>query len=168
MHNPGTTWLLAELKRGGGPVADWNLKQQSFSTFLPLEEVTIRHARKFTRTLRPLFPGYIFVGATSERHHLRSVNSTYGVKRLVTFRDAPAIVPLDVISKLMLRCDASGKLLPPRFLKPGDQVRLTSGPFAEFVATVETIAPDRRVWVLLELMGVTTRVAVPAEGLRLL
>jgi len=66
----------------------------------------------------------------------------------------------------MLRCDASGKLLPPRLLKPGDQVTLTTGPFTDFVATIETIAPDRRVWVLLEFMGGETRVAVSAEQLR--
>jgi len=34
------------------------------------------------------------------------------------------------------------------------------------VATIETIAPDRRVWVLIEIMGGETRVAVSAEQLR--
>jgi len=41
-----------------------------------------------------------------------------------------------------------------------DPVRLTSGAFAEFVATVEKISPGQRVWVLLDLMGRTARVAV--------
>lgn len=57
-------------------------------------------------------------------------------------------MPLDLVSQLMLRCDAKGKLLPPKLLKPGDQVTLTKGPFANFVAEVEKIAPDRRVCVL--------------------
>ncbi|MDA0962703.1 MAG: hypothetical protein O2898_07275 [Proteobacteria bacterium] len=78
----------------------------------------------------------------------------------------PTAVPLDLVSQLMLRCDAKGKLLPPKLLKPGDQVMLTKGPFANFVAEVETIAPDQRVWVLMEIMGGQTRVAVGADQLR--
>ena len=74
-------------------------------------------------------------------------------------------MPLALVSQLMLRCDSSGKLLPPRLLKPGDQVRITSGPLAEFVAEVEAMAPDRRVFVLMELMGGQTRVAVKADQL---
>ena len=75
-------------------------------------------------------------------------------------------MPLDLVSQLMLRCDAKGKLLPPKLLKPGDQVTLTKGPFVNFVAAVEKIAPDRRVWVLMELMGGQTRFAVGADQLR--
>ncbi|MGB7431922.1 MAG: hypothetical protein WA921_05585 [Ahrensia sp.] len=66
----------------------------------------------------------------------------------------------------MLRCDAKGKLLPPKLLKLGDQVTLTKGPFANFVAEVEKIAPDRRVCVLMEIMGGQTRFAVEADQLR--
>jgi transcriptional antiterminator RfaH len=66
----------------------------------------------------------------------------------------------------MLRCDTDGKLLPPKMLKSGDQVRLTSGPFADFVVTIENIAPDRRVCVLMDIMGGQTRVAVGADQLR--
>jgi transcriptional antiterminator RfaH len=51
-------------------------------------------------------------------------------------------------------------------LQPGDAVRLASGPFAEFVATVEKISPDQRVWVLLDLMGRTARMAVKSEALQ--
>ena len=87
----------------------------------------------------------IFVAFDPDRRRWQAINSPLGVKRLVAF----------------------GKLLPPRFLAPGDRVRLTAGPFANFVATVEQIAPARRVWVLLDLMGQLTRVAVPADGLRM-
>lgn len=75
-------------------------------------------------------------------------------------------MPMDLVSQLMLRCNAKGRLLPPKLLKPGDQVTLTKGPFANFVAEVEKIAPDRRVWVLMEIMGGQTRVAVGADQLR--
>ncbi len=168
MHDRGASWFLAQLKPNCVSIAERNLKRQGFRTFLPMEEGTVRRRGRFTPALLPLFPGYIFVSLDTAAAQWRAVNSTYGVTKLVSFGAAPAPVPLDLVSQLMLRCDASGKLLPPKLLKPGDQVRITTGPFAEFVAEVEKIAPDRRVWVLMEIMGGETRVAVKAGHLRMI
>lgn len=162
-----TSWFLAQLKPNCGSIADRNLKQQGFQTFLPIEDGTKRMRGKFVTAPRPLFPGYIFVAFNVGAGHWRTINSTDGITRLVSFGKVPASVPLDIVSQLMQRCDASGRLLPPKPLKPGDQVRLISGPFADFVATIEAIAPERRVWVLMEIMGGQTRVAVDAEQLRM-
>ena len=74
------------------------------------------------------------------------------------FGKEQAPVPLGLQSQIMLRCNADGKLLPPKLLKPDDQVTLTQRPFANFVAEMEKIAPDRRVWVLMGIMGCETRV----------
>jgi transcriptional antiterminator RfaH len=64
-------------------------------------------------------------------------------------------------------CNFSGpELLPPRILTTGDAVKISGGPFANFVATVEEIGPDQRVWVLLDLMGRTKRVAVQPEAVQ--
>ena len=166
-HDRGTSWFLAQLKPNCANIADKNLKRQGFQTFLPMEEET-RPAERQVRQLPcgHCFPGYIFVSFDVTRGFWRTVNSTYGITRLVSFGKEPTAVPLDLVSQLMLRCDAKGKLLPPKLLKPGDQVTLTKGPFTNFVAEVEKIAPDRRVWVLMEIMGRQTRVAVGADQLR--
>ena len=165
-HDRGTTWYLAQLKPNSVKIAERNLKRQGFQTFLPVEEVTKRAKSKFVTAEQPMFPGYIFVAFDTATGGWRAINSTNGITRLVSFGKDPAQVPLDIISGLMLRCDAKGKLLPPKLLKPGDQVTLTHGPFADFVAEVEKIEPDRRVWVLLDIMGGKTRVAVGADQLR--
>ena len=162
----GTNWFLAQLKPNCANIAAKNLKRQGFRTFLPLEEETLQRNGKFVTANRPLFPGYIFVAFDAALGLWRTVNSTYGITRLVSFGKEPTVVPLDLVSQLMLRCDAKGKLLPPKLLKPGDHVTLTQGPFANFVAEVEKIATDRRVWVLMEFMGGQSRVAVEADQLR--
>ncbi len=162
----GTTWFLAQLKPNSVKIAERNLKRQGFRTFLPVEEVTKRAKSKFVTAERPMFPGYIFVSFDVSKGGWRAINSTNGITRLVSFGKDPAPVPLDIISGLMLRCDAQGKLIPPKLLSPGDQVAMTHGPFADFVAEVEKIDPDRRVWVLLDIMGGKTRVAVNAGQLR--
>ncbi|MBU4529391.1 MAG: transcriptional activator RfaH [Desulfomicrobium sp.] len=165
-HDRGTSWFLAQLKPNCANIADKNLKRQGFQTFLPMEEETRQRNDKFVTAMRPLFPGYIFVAFDVACGFWRTVNSTYGITRLVSLGKDPTAVPLDLVSQLMLRCDANAKLLPPKLLKPGDQVTLTKGPFTNYVAEVEKIAPDRRVWVLMEILGSQTRVAVGADQLR--
>ncbi len=162
----GNTWFLAQFKPNSHKIAERNLRRQKFQTFLPLFEETKRKAGQFTTTLRPLFTGYMFVAFDVSKGGWRAINNTYGITKLVSFGEEPQPVPLDLISRLMLRCDEDGRLLPPRILKPGDAVEISGGPFAEFVATVEKVEPERRVWVLLELMGRITRVAVQPDALR--
>lgn len=166
LHDRGTTWFLAQLKPNCAKIANQNLKRQGFRTFLPMVEETRQRHGKFVNALLPLFPGYIFVAFDVTGGPWRAVDSTYGITRLVSFGRKPASVPLDLVSQLMLHCGISGTFLPPKLLKLGDQVRLTTGPFANFIAEIEKITPDRRVWILMNIMGEQTRVAVEAKQLR--
>ena len=50
-------------------------------------------------------------------------------------------------------------------MAPQDQVTLQKGPFSQFVATVESLDEDQRVWVLIDLMGQKTRINVAREDL---
>lgn len=167
-HDRSVSWFLAQLKPNCANIADKNLRRQGFKTFLPMEEETRQRNGKFVTFTQPLFPGYIFVAFDVSRGRWRTVNSTHGITRLVSFGREPAAVPSELVSQLMQRCDEAGKVLPPQGLKPGDQVALTTGPFANFVAEVDKIAPDRRIWVLMDIMGGQTRVAVSAEQLRVI
>lgn len=161
------SWFLAQVKPNSAQIAQRNLCLQRFKTFLPLEEETRQRYGKLVTTPRPLFPGYIFVALDMGQGLWRQVNSTYGVARIVSNGKAPAIVPKDLVTELMKRCDKAGLLLPPKQLVAGEQVTVTKGPFANFVAEVEKIASDQRVWVLMEMMGSKTRVAVAPDHLRL-
>lgn len=165
VHDKNLTWFLAQLKPNCAQIADRNLRRQGFQTFLPLEETTAQHSGKFVTATRPLFPGYIFVAFDAARGLWRSINATYGVTRLVSFGATPAAVPGGLIAQIRQRCDGGGLLQPEALPAPGDQVRLTKGPFASFVAEVERIDPDRRVWLLMEIMGGRTRVAASADQL---
>lgn len=165
-HDRHTSWFLTQLKPNSASIANKNLKRQGFKTFLPLQEQTQQRRGKFVTVMQPLFPGYIFVAFDIAHGLWRTVNSTYGIARLVTFGKEPTAVPRELVSQLMRRCDAEGKLLPAKVLSPGDQVTLTRGPFVNFAAEVEKIAPDRRVWVLMDIMGRQSRVSVGADQLR--
>ncbi|MCC5982886.1 MAG: transcriptional activator RfaH [Rhodobacteraceae bacterium] len=161
-----SAWFLAQFKPNSHAIAARNLARQRFRTFLPLHEETRRARGRFVTQLRPLFPGYIFVALDLAQGGWQKVNSTQGVTRLVSLGKTPNRVPDALVDQLMRRCDSDGKLLPSAAFSPGDKVVLTGGPFADFVATVESIAPERRVYVLLDLMGTATRVAVSAAHLQ--
>ena len=160
-------WYLIQFKPNSYRLAERNLHRQGFETFLPMQKITRRKASRFVSDLKPLFPGYMFLRVNSELAPWRSINSTIGVSKLVSFEGKPKPLPLQLISGLMLRCDASGILLPPKSLSEGDSVEMLTGPFANFIATVDTIDPEQRIWVLLDFMGQKTRMQVTADQLQI-
>ena len=160
-------WYLIQFKPNSHRLAERNLNRQGFETFLPMQEITRRKASRFVNDLKPLFPGYMFLSVESKMAPWRTINSTIGVSRLVSFEGKPKPLPLQIVSGLMLRCDGAGKILPPKTLSEGDSVELLTGPFANFIATVDTIDPAQRIWVLMDFMGQRTRMQVTHDQLQL-
>lgn len=161
-------WFVVQLKPNSETIAKRNLSRQGIHVFSPFEELAVRKASKLINTRRALFPGYFFVSFDLEIVTWRVVNSTMGVSRLVSFvENKPARVPFDLLSALMRRCDPSGQLLQPHVLREGDLVRVMSGPFAEFVGSVEHTTSKERIWILLDILGKNTRVAMKSAALGL-
>jgi transcriptional antiterminator RfaH len=154
-------WRLAQLKPNAIQIAERNLRRQGFEIFSPRQSETLRRGARFVTVEKPLFPGYLFVATVDGGAPWRTINNTYGVSKLVAFSEhAPAAVPLEVVAGLQARCDSNGLFGAPEALSPGDQVKIVSGPFAEFIGKVETLTPQKRVWVLLDLLGGVTRVGL--------
>lgn len=158
-----TGWFLVQFKPNCHHIAENNLKQQGFKTFLPLLEQTKRRASRFVNALNPLFPGYMFVSFNLKITKWHKINGTLGISRLVCLGDHPRPVPKKLISNIMSRCDQSGIMKPVHELNLGEKVKLLIGPFTNFVAEVENIDSQKRVWVLLDFMMQPTRVHVSAQ-----
>lgn len=161
-----SNWFFAQLKPNSHDIAQRNLERQGFETFLPLEDKFVWRLGRYVAAPRPLFPGYIFVGFDIAESAWRAVNSTYGITRLVSFGELPAEIPSEIVSLLKQRCDSGGVLLPSKDFQPGDNVTIVNGPFESFVAEVEKVEPERRVWVLMDLMGGRTRIEISPDQLR--
>lgn len=160
-------WYLLQFKPNSHRLAQRNLHRQNFETFLPMQQITRRKASRFVSELKPLFPGYMFVSVNKELAPWRTINSTLGVSSLVGFEGKPKPLSLLLISGLMLRCDALGTLLPPKNLGERDRVEILTGPFANYIATVEIIEPKQRIWVLFDFMRQKTRMKVSVNQLQL-
>ena len=163
---PDITWFLAQLKPNSARIAQENLHRQGFETFLPLEARTQTRNGRFVTTDAPLFPGYIFVSFDPGAGVWRQVNATRGVTQLVSLAGAPTPVPEGIVTALMARCDADGRVQDTPNFTPGDAVVVKAGAFADVATEILAVDPDRRIWVLLDIMGRRTRTAMPPDNLR--
>jgi transcriptional antiterminator RfaH len=159
-------WFIAQVKPNGFERACTNLERQDFKTFMPVRETLIRRGRTRQKSKQPLFPGYIFVGTDPLNPKWNTINNTIGVSRLVSFgKNEPAPLPQQLIEGLMARCTDDFNLLPPDDLKVGDHVRAVSGPFMDYVATIETISNQTRLGILFDFMGQKTRAVIKSSDI---
>ena len=160
-------WFILQFKPNAHHQAAKNLTRQGFETFLPLHDTTSRKASRFVNTSRPLFPGYMFIRFNRAESEWHKINNTYGVSRLITFNSVLRSIPTSFVNSLMKRYDLSGKLLPIQKLKKGEQVRVLTGPFANFIAIVEKYEADQRICILMDLMGRKTKIQTQSDYLTL-
>ena len=155
-------WYVVHTQPNGEARADLNLRRQGFATYLPRYARRHRHARRQEVVQRPLFPRYVFVALDLARDRWRAVHSTFGVNRLVLAGEEPLPVPDGVIDEIRAREDGEGLIALglPAGVGPGSRIRLVDGIFSEAKGVLERIADDRRVAILLELLGREVRVFV--------
>jgi transcription elongation factor/antiterminator RfaH len=142
-----------------------HLGAQGFRPFLPQIRKTIRHARQLRTVRAPLFPRYMFVILDLGRDRWLSVRGTVGVSSLITCQDRPVPVPNGVVEALIARTDQANLTRFDAGLTTGQTVRILSGPFAEFVGTLERLDAAGRVRVLLTMMGTAVPVALHRSAL---
>lgn len=161
-------WFILQHKPNAHQIAKKNLNQQGFETFLPMYDSTSRKSSRFVSASQPLFPGYMFIAFNKANPEWHKINNTYGVSRLITFGNSLHSIPNTFIENLKKRCDFSDKLSSIKELKKGDQVKILKGPFANFIANVETHETNQRIWIMLDLMGRKTKVQTQAKCLQIL
>ena len=74
------------------------------------------------------------------------------------FGERPTPLPSEVAETLRASTGEGGALVFVEPLKPGDRVRLISGPFAEELGILERLDDQGRVRLLLSMLGGTVRV----------
>jgi len=133
--------------------ANARLIAQGYRVFCPRLRKMVRHARKSESKLVALFPGYLFLSMDISRDRWRSVNGTRGVIRLLTQGDIPQAIPAGIVEDLQSHVDMHGVLACTQSLSAGQRVRITEGPFEDFVGTLQRLDGPDRVHVLLDLLG---------------
>lgn len=166
MLNVESRWFLAQLKPRSLARASANLERQGFAPFSPYRNRVKRVGPRMKSVRDPLFPGYVFVRFDPATTQWRKINSTYGVARLVTLRaNVPTPVPEGLVEALVERAEPDGRLEDAPVFAVGDDVRVVSGPFVNFLGVVDSLEGPERVGVLLEMMGQAVRGKFRAQDL---
>lgn len=161
-------WYVVHTHPGAEALADGHLARQGFETYLPRCARERRHARRVERIAVPLFPRYLFVAIDLTTQRWRAIHSTFGVAALVAFGERPSAVPEGVVEEIKAREGADGLIALPVAapFAPGERVEITDGAFADQSALFQAVDGNRRVVVLLSLLGRDLRVRVPRAALR--
>ena len=153
-------WFLVHTLPHNERRAQMHLGAQGFRTHFPTIEKTIRHARQLRTVRAPLFPRYMFLILDLGRDRWLSVQGTVGVSSLYTCGYRPVPVPEGIVETLIENTDEANMTLFNSNLTAGQSVRILSGPFVDFVGTLERLDAAGRVRVLLDMMGTAVPVAL--------
>jgi transcriptional antiterminator RfaH len=153
-------WYVTYIKSRKEQQAQFHLARKGIQTFFP--RLHLPGSVEGSRRIVPLFPSYLFVRIhlASESHY---VAWSPGVKRFVSFSDAPLPLEENVVRFLKENADNEGVITARSQLRPGQAVEISAGPFAGLAAIIQD-PPDAkgRVNVLLKLMSrnITVRLGV--------
>jgi transcription antitermination factor NusG len=155
---PPLTWFAAYTGVGRERWAVDKLRETGCDSYCPIwTRKVIRH-RKPIVVSRPLFPRYVFAGIRNPNLWGAIVRAD-GVERLVrAASDRPAIISSRHIENLraaeaMGQFDDTVKREIPAPFKPGQPVRVISGPMSGFVAQVVASDAKGRVRILMRMLG---------------
>ncbi|MGC9361074.1 MAG: transcription termination/antitermination protein NusG [Anaerolineae bacterium] len=134
------------------------MEDKIFRVVVPTEEeVEIRDGQRKTSRKR-VFPGYILVQMIIDEESWYVVRNTPGVTGFVGSGTDPTPLTQEEVDNILSRMEAEQPRIKVSF-RIGETVRITEGPFAEFMAVVDEIFPDRgKVRVLVSFFGRETPV----------
>ncbi len=147
-------WYAIRSKPRKEEVLWQQLRAQDYEVFFPRLKVQPVNPR--SKKLRPYFPGYMFLNVDIDEVGLSAFQWMPHAIGLVSFDGEPASVPENLIHAIQKRVEeiaaAGGELFDG--LKPGDTVKISSGPFAGYEALFDTRLPgSERVRVLIKMLS---------------
>jgi transcriptional antiterminator NusG len=145
-------------------VATMDVKDKIFQIIVPTEdEMEIKDGRR-KAVPRRVFPGYLLVQMTMDDESWYVVRNTPGVTGFVSAEDEddkrPKPVPLEEreVEAILNQMQSEKPRVRVGYSK-GQGIRITDGPFVDFMGVVDEVYPDRaKVKVLVSFFGRETPV----------
>jgi len=158
-------WYVVMCKPRKEGVAEEHLLRQGFQVYLPRIKVRQRRRGQWFDAVEVLFPRYSFIRIDLLRQSTAPVRSTRGVVGLVRFGAQPVVVPDAVMDALWRREDsASGMHQDNRPLFcAGESIKLVDGPLVGMEGVFTQQDGDKRVIVLMELLGKVNKISVSRD-----
>ena len=129
-----------------------------FEVVIPTEdEIEVRNGQRRTVT-KKILPGYVLVQMELSDRGWSIVRNTPGVTGFVSSGSKPVPLQEEEVNRILKQMEAEVPKVKVGFRK-GQSIRVTDGPFIDFIGTVEDIDVDKgKVRVFLTLFGRETPV----------
>ena len=160
-------WFVIHTYSGYEERVEKNLKQrikfmesedEISEVIIPTEdEIEVRNGQRQNVT-KKILPGYILIQMQMSDHSWNVVRNTPGITGFVSSGNKPVPLRADEVSRILKQMTAEAPKVKVGF-RQGQSVRVTDGPFIDFVGVVDEINTDKgKVKVLLSLFGRETPV----------
>jgi len=145
-------------KNLGQRVKSMDSEDEIFQVVIPTEdEIEVRSGRRKTVT-KKILPGYVLVQMRMNENSWSVVRNTPGVTGFVGSGNTPTPLEEEEVSEILRQISSDEPRVKVGFRK-GQSVRVTDGPFIDFVGVVDEINMEKgKVKVLLSLFGHETPV----------
>ncbi len=134
------------------------VEDKIFEVVIPMREVTVVKRGKKTKTNEKVFPGYILVRMILDDKSWLVVRTTQGVTGFVGAGIKPTPISEKEVEAIMKFVQQEAPKFKAKF-SVGEAVKITEGPFADFLGTIEAIDEERgKVRVLVSIFDRETPV----------
>ena len=154
IHNDNVIWVLVYTKANQEFIAERNLKNQGYDTFLPL--IFSSNKNKKVNLPIPVFPRYLFTKINLLADNWSSIKSTYGVNKIVMFSGEFPSIPSKIITGIKEKLDKSGVYkedVSYEDYQQGDKVSIKEGNLAGIDAIFLSKKSNDRVRLLLKFLN---------------
>ena len=119
-----------------------NLEDKIFQAIVPIQsKMVIRRGTK-VKTQEKTFPGYVLIQMVLDDDSWITVRTTQGVTGFIGIENKPSAISQAEVEQI-LKTTQEDK---PKYQTPfgvGDVVKITNGPFADFIGSIDTIDQER-------------------------
>ncbi len=158
-----TRWYVTQTKARQEGRAQENLESQGYTTYCPRITRLCRRRGAWQKVGEPLFPRYLFMRLEEGEDDFTPIRSTKGVLAMLRFGDKPASISQQAIDSIRHQEQQwqHGELS----LKQGDKIQFIKGPFAGLNGIFNKKCNEKRVFILLELLGKENFISVDINNI---
>ena len=157
-------WWVAHTKSRNEKALAQDLIRKNINYFLPMTWKVRRQRGRTTRSLLPLFGGYLFFcGEESQRIKLLQTNR---VANLIEVKDQQKL--LDELLQIEQAIRAGAPLTPYNYIKAGQRCRVTAGPLAGLHGVVVRSKNAARLVLQIDILGQAASVEIDVDMIEVL
>ena len=135
-----------------------NVEEKIFETVIPLREIIVVKKGKKSKAIEKVFPGYVLIRMDLDDDSWLVVRTTEGVTGFVGAGLKPTPISDKEVAAIMKFVSQEQPKFKTKF-SVGEAVKITEGPFADFLGSIEAIDEKRgKVKVLVSIFDRETPV----------